>query len=163
MDEFGLREQLNGIQQLLDQAEEQGYLTADQILDAFPAGEDGAAALTAQLDDLFVTLYDQGIEVYGNEEQARDERVQLEEEPGSDVDRRYGAAPDLSDIPVADAVGLYFREMSHVPLLTHEEEVALAKRLERGRKARRQLARNGHDPQERSRLKHLIQQGEEAR
>jgi hypothetical protein len=63
MDEFGLREQLNRIQQLLDQAEEQGYLTADQIRETLPTGRDDVTALTAQLECLFATLYDREIEV----------------------------------------------------------------------------------------------------
>jgi RNA polymerase primary sigma factor len=69
----------------------------------------------------------------------------------------------LSGIPVDDAVGLYFGEMSREPLLTPEEEVELAKRLEQGREARRQLDRNGHDPEERARLKCLIVRGKRAR
>jgi RNA polymerase primary sigma factor len=69
----------------------------------------------------------------------------------------------LSSIATDDSISLYFREMSHVPLLTYDEEVELAKRLERGREARHQLARDGHDPQERARLERLAEQGEEAR
>jgi len=85
----------------------------------------------------------------------------VEEEPGGDGG--HGDAPDLNGIPVDDALSLYFSEMSHVPLLTQEQEVELAKQLERGRQARRQLDRNGHNPQEGARLKRSIKEGEEAR
>jgi RNA polymerase primary sigma factor len=72
-------------------------------------------------------------------------------------------AADLSGIPVGDSIGLYFTEMSQVPLLTREEEVKLAKQLERGREARRRLTNNGHNLEERARLERLIREGEKAR
>jgi hypothetical protein len=52
---------------------------------------------------------------------------------------------DLSGLPIDDPIGLYFTEMSSVPLLTYEEEEELAKRMERGREVRQRLSRNGHD------------------
>jgi RNA polymerase primary sigma factor len=99
--------------------------------------------------------------VYDSQQEAEEEKAQMEEEMDEDGDGVD--APDLSGISVDDAVSLYFKEMSHVPLLTREEEVELAKRVERGREARRQLARNGRDAQERARLELLIEQGKEAR
>jgi len=66
---------------------------------------------------------------------------------------------------VIDTVGLYLKEMSSVPLLDTEEEVALAKYIERGLKAERKLAKlNGHTPKEEKLiLKEAIQEGREAR
>jgi RNA polymerase primary sigma factor len=153
MAEFKSQGQSNKIQGLLDKAYEQGYVTLDEIIEVFPKVEEDLT----QLQSLFAYLYGQGIDVYDSE----DERAKAEEEPGGDGDR-HGAF-DLSDIAADDTVSLYFKEMSRVPLLTREEEVKLAKRLKRGRKSRRRLARNGHDPQETARLEHLIKMGEEAR
>jgi RNA polymerase primary sigma factor len=70
---------------------------------------------------------------------------------------------DLSGLPIDDPIGLYFTEMSSVPLLTYEEEVELATRLERAREAQRLLSRNGHDSGEKARLERLVEQGQEAR
>jgi len=159
MEKFKPREQSNRIQWLLEEVDEQGYLTLDQMLEAFPEAEDDLA----QLEDLFATLYDRGIEVYDSEEEAREKRAKMEKELGGDGDGDCSGAPDLSSIPVDDSVGLYLSEMSRVPLLTYKEEVELAKRLERGREARRKLTHNGHDLRERARLKRLVEQGEEAR
>jgi RNA polymerase primary sigma factor len=69
----------------------------------------------------------------------------------------------LSGIPIDDTISLYFSETGHEALLTREQEVELAKQLERGRDARRQLDRNGHNRQERTQLRHWITEGEEAR
>ena len=147
-----LLEQSNRIERLLDKADEQGYLTSDQIQAAFPEAE----ADLGELENLFAQLYDQGIEVVDS----ADEGAAGEKLDGSG---ESNDAPDLSDIPIDDAISLYFSEMSHVPLLTYEEEVELAKRLDRGREAQQALARNGHDPEERLRLESLIRQGEDAR
>jgi RNA polymerase primary sigma factor len=66
---------------------------------------------------------------------------------------------------VIDTVGLYLKEMSSVPLLDTEEEVALAKYIERGIKAERKLAKlNGHTPkQQKLILKEAMREGRDAR
>jgi len=46
---------------------------------------------------------------------------------------------DLTDVSSDDTVGLYLKEMARVPLLTNEEEVSLAMRLEQGKIADEQL------------------------
>jgi len=153
MEEFKSQRQPKRIQGLLDKAAQQGYATVNEIMEIFPKVEEDLT----QLQNLFAYLYDQGTEVYDSEE----ERAKAEDELGGDGDRNGDF--DLSDIPADDTVSLYFKEMSRVPLLTREEEVKLAKRLKRGRESRRQLAQNGHDPQETARLEHLIKLGEEAR
>ncbi|MBW8012322.1 MAG: sigma-70 family RNA polymerase sigma factor [Chloroflexi bacterium] len=40
-----------------------------------------------------------------------------------------------------DAVGLYLKEMSRVPLLTNEEEISIAKRIESAKKAKKKLGK----------------------
>jgi RNA polymerase primary sigma factor len=81
----------------------------------------------------------------------------------SDKDGDYSETFDLTSTPVDNAVGLYLKEVSGVPLLTQEEEVELAKQLERGKEAQHQLSHDGHVSQEKARLKRLIQQGQDAR
>ncbi|KAA3648220.1 MAG: RNA polymerase subunit sigma [Chloroflexi bacterium] len=77
---------------------------------------------------------------------------------------------DLSAIPMGrgesvDAVGLYLKEMSRVPLLNNVEEVDLAKRIERAKKAQRQLKKLNSRAATKSRqeLGMLIQDGHDAR
>src|SRR3972149_10901320 len=58
--------------------------------------------------------------------------------------------PEAYELPpdeIIDTVGLYLKEMSTVPLLNMQQEVDLAKRIEAGKKARRQLNKlNGSTP-----------------
>jgi RNA polymerase primary sigma factor len=138
-------------------AKEKGYLTLDQVLEAFPETENNVG----QLDDLFHDLYHQGIQVYDSKDTAKEKSVSEEGTSGENGDR--GDVADLSRIPVDDTVGLYFAEMSEVPLLTHDEEMALARRIEKGKAARRCLDGNGHNPEERDCLERLIEQGQKAR
>jgi len=136
---------------LLEKAEKQGYLTFDDILAVLPEVEEDLA----QLEDLLIALHERGIDIYESEEEALNE-----EEAG---EGEIGKAVDLSSIAADDTVSLYLREMASVPLLTPEEEMELAKRMARGRAAKQRLARDGHDPEEREKLKRLIEEGEKAR
>ena len=69
---------------------------------------------------------------------------------------------DLGEIASNDTVGLYLKEMARVPLLTIEEEVHLAMRLEAGRGAEVQLLHSpGHAHS--AEWKFLVQDGLNAR
>ncbi len=113
------------LQQLLAQAEEQGYLTTDDILELLPEIEESIDAL----EDLYVSLEEEGIQVYTNGEVPAEEQQDAEDE----------TAPDLTTIPSDDTVSLYFGEIRPIPLLTAEQEVDLAKRIEAGEGAAQKL------------------------
>jgi RNA polymerase primary sigma factor len=150
MEEVESTKQSGRMQWLLQEAGEQGFLTFDQVLEAFPQAEENLP----ELDDLFHALRDQGIPV-------RESKGTVEQEmPAGDGDQ--AGIVSLSGMPIDDSVGLYLAEVGRAPLLTREEEVALAEQLERGREAHRQLARNGHEVEDRDRLKRLIDEGQEA-
>jgi RNA polymerase primary sigma factor len=42
---------------------------------------------------------------------------------------------NIDHVPADDVVSLYFRQMASEPLLTHEQEIELAKRIETGQEA----------------------------
>jgi RNA polymerase primary sigma factor len=149
----------NTTQELLEKANERGYVTSNEILNAFPQAEEDLL----QLEEFFVYLHDQGIDIYESEEEAEEERKREEIGEASVLAGDIEGVIDLSDIAADDTISLYLKEMARVPLLTPEQEQELAQQLEHGRAARRRLARDGYDPEETERLKQEIEQGEEAR
>jgi RNA polymerase primary sigma factor len=62
-----------------------------------------------------------------------------------------------------DAVALYLNEVNRVPLLSHEEEISLSKRIEAGRRARARLASGDFSPKERQELQRCVEDGWAAR
>jgi len=138
------------LEELLEKAEVQGYLTTTDILDLLPEAEGSPE----QLDEVIALLSEAGIEVY--DELPAPETEDLAELAEVELD-------DLSGIAADDAVGLYLREMARVPLLSLEEETHLAHLIEMGREAERVLANDGTDPVERARLEALVEQGRAAR
>ena len=157
MQDFTLEEQSEKISWLLEEAGERGYLTVGTILEVFPEAENDLE----QLEELVTQLYNRGVKILDRQAESGDSGDQVKEDAGGDEEQLD--APDLSRISADDTVSLYLKEMSHVPLLAIEEEVELARQMERGQEARHELARDSHDAQERARLKRIIEQGEEAR
>ncbi|MEA3376066.1 MAG: sigma-70 family RNA polymerase sigma factor [Chloroflexota bacterium] len=156
MERYEIEEELEDIEWLLDKADEDGYLTIRQILEAFPEAEDDMS----ELEDLIAYLQEQEIEVVESEEEMVD--VDLgSADPGDDSEDEETS--DLSDISIDNAVSLYFREMGREPLLTREEEVELAKKMERGIEAKEELDQDSRSPEERERLQGLIEEGKAAR
>lgn len=125
------------IQVLVELADKRGYLTYEQIVGALEDdGEDRAA-----LRKLLLELDELGIELRRDSDSLQSRQVSeiVEQEYElRDLPRPVQVA-DISAISADDPVGLYFRQMAQEPLLTAADEVDLAKRIERGLKARRRL------------------------
>jgi len=154
-----LKEEVKSLDELLEQATERGYVTFEDILMAFPEAEEDLA----QLEDLFDYFDEQGIEVYGDEAEAKQEEAKEAPETTQPRAQPLSGGDGLRDIPSTDITSLYFHEMGQVPLLTIEEETELAQRWQRGRQAERRLSRNGHDEKERASLRREIEAGHAAR
>ena len=122
------------INTLLNDGLEQGYLTYDQILETLPDIENNLPLLESLLEEALAV----GVTVFETEEDAlaggEEESVP---EGGQAFYARPHAAPlfDLSNVPIDDSVGLYFREMGQQGLLSATEEVELAKEIEAGQEA----------------------------
>lgn len=134
-------EQMDVVSSLLNDAREQGYLTYDNILEAIPTLESNLPLLETILEEAQAA----GILVYeseddidplavanGNVESAKDKLNDIDDSAAYEADH---TAPlfDLSNVPIDDSVGLYFREMGQQGLLSADEEVQLAKEIEAGR------------------------------
>ncbi len=149
------RTEMDVLMELMEKAEVQGFLMTDDIMAAFPEVEEALE----QLEDVFISLQQAGIEIFDNKPETKS-KVQTEEEDQFDED---DAEFDLSGISSDDTVGLYLKEMARVPLLTIEEEVSLAKRLENGNYAAVLMSNNGAEAQQRRELKVAIEDGRAAR
>ncbi|NIS79932.1 MAG: RNA polymerase sigma factor RpoD [Anaerolineales bacterium] len=139
---------------LLEKGDYQGYITLDDIFLVFPDAED----IEERIDRLQTFFHSAGIEVYEENSQVPSH---LRRDDGFEDPHSF----DLSAISSDDTVGLYLKEMARVPLLNTEEEVELAKRIERGRKAEELLAKsNGkHGAKKRAELQRLVQDSLAAR
>lgn len=126
------------IQELLNRAEQRGYLTYDDILDVLEEEGDDPNTVDAiiyELDELGIELRHEGESVRLQDD------FDLEFEPEDILNE-----PDLGDINAVspdDPVGLYFRQMAQEPLLTATDEIDLARRIELGKKALERLNRPG--------------------
>ncbi|MDE2777435.1 MAG: sigma-70 family RNA polymerase sigma factor [Chloroflexota bacterium] len=149
------REELR--KQLIDKSNSQGFVTYSDILELMPDVESDVALL----DDLMDSLLESGIEVIPGAAKPDEDRADADEAKGAKplsdaltaddedderdalhkvlkkdltADAGYQAALDTDDV-----VGLYLKEAGRVPLLTAEEEVMLAKRMEAAEFARERL------------------------
>jgi len=145
--------------ELIEKAEEQGYLTFEDVLEFFPEAEKNLPAL----EDLFMYLYAEGIEIIAESEESKElpgEQENQEKETELEVEEEVF---DLTGISSDDSISLYLKEMASVPLLKPEEEIRLAKQLEQGNLALRRLEKNDHKPAQRENLVRQIEVGEAAR
>ena len=125
---MSIEEKYDEIRQLIALGKEKGYLLYEEVNDMLPA----ELTSSEELDDLFSVLGNAGIEVVDSERKYRDAKLlELRSEESEEVE--LDLTPGTID-KTNDPVRMYLREMGTVPLLTREGEVAIAKRIERGRR-----------------------------
>ncbi|MCS6869992.1 MAG: sigma-70 family RNA polymerase sigma factor [Anaerolineae bacterium] len=158
-------------QQLSAKAEAQGYVLYDDILALIPEAEQHLELIEEVIDGLtqmgVPILTEPPMESVELVAPTDSDALLLEEEV-SDLDELSALGLDLIDdegyqqaIEIDDVVGLYLKEAGRVPLLSADEEVRLAKRMERGRLAEAQLAEYGDrlTAEQRHELERLVEEG----
>jgi RNA polymerase primary sigma factor len=111
------------LQGLVDLGREQGYLTFDQVNDFLPQDVASPGDLRAALEsfeDMDIKVLDEVPSENGGGEQ----EVEAKEEPEEEAAESVGES--------SDPVRLYLKEMGNFQLLTREQEVEIAKRIEAG-------------------------------
>jgi RNA polymerase primary sigma factor len=129
---LSLEDKFEEVRQLIIIGKEKGYLLYDEVNDVLPAE---LTSNPEDLDELFTVFGNAGIDLVDTEKGYR-ERDTMERgegpagtsEDGLELDLTPGALDKTND-----PVRMYLREMGTVPLLTREGEVAIAKRIERGK------------------------------
>jgi len=131
------------LQELLNRAGQRGFITLEDIIETLdPAGE----GVVSTIEAIFVQITECGIELRLDVESGDRYQIVEESEPEFEPEEilQDPSVTDLGDISAVsadDPVGLYFRQMAQEPLLTAQEEIELAKRIEMGKHARETLKR----------------------
>ncbi|MFN8132275.1 MAG: RNA polymerase sigma factor RpoD [Solirubrobacteraceae bacterium] len=125
--------EIEELRHLISEGQERGYLTFEQIATCLEEIE----VTKEQVVELHQHLVDQGIDVVGadgrpatSENGKVEAATQAAAEPQPDTPKKPQI--DLTVEPSLDSLRLYLRSIGRVQLLTAQEEVALAKRIERG-------------------------------
>jgi RNA polymerase primary sigma factor len=111
------------LQKLVQDGIEKGFLTYDEIV----TGLDDVELTKEQVEDFYTYLIDHGVELMEGEQHKHPPHEQPEP-----VEEEKAPKLDLTVEPSLDSLRLYLREIGKVPLLTADQEVYLAKRIERG-------------------------------
>ncbi|MCD4814389.1 RNA polymerase sigma factor RpoD [bacterium] len=118
---------LTEVEKLLEKGRKKGYLTYNDVNSILPAD----IVSSEQIDDVLIMLGENDIEIVDTEKESKPEDQvsivsELEEAEFEDTAVDQSADETRSDDPVR----MYLHEMGRVPLLTREQEVRLAKRIE---------------------------------
>ncbi len=130
---MNLEAKKTAIRKLIKKGKEVGFVTQDEILAIFPKAEEEIELL----DELYMKLLEEGVDVFDTTAEPEPEIKDTAE-----LEAELKTLAAIDEGVISDPVRMYLREIGRVPLLTYEQEVELAKRVEKGdRQAREKLTK----------------------
>ena len=149
---------LNPINELIELGHSQGYVTFSNILNYFPDAKKDVSSL----EKAFASLLEEDIPYLEEDDDELDlDPVYLKEGDNGKLDEEDDLDEDLENrltsIDTNDLIELYFKEAASIPLLSKDEEKDLSKRIERGRLARKEMARGNVPDERRAELHQMIE------
>lgn len=121
---------------LIKRGRDQGFIAQEEVLAIFPRPENHIG----EIDELYRKLLDESIDVFDTTE------LDVEESGKSvtDLEKELESLTSMEDGYLSDPVRMYLREIGRVSLLKYEEEVSLAKRVEKNDKRAREKLINAN-------------------
>jgi RNA polymerase primary sigma factor len=145
------------LEMLVDRGQVQGYLTRSDVVDYLPQAAEDENLLEQVLDSVT------GAGVIFTEVEDEEDGFNPEEEDELSQEDLDLDPQDLEGVEVDDIIRIYMKEAAQTPLLTADQEIELAKRIERCRLAHEELRRNEVPPERREELQRQIRIGKAAR
>jgi RNA polymerase primary sigma factor len=126
----------DGLKTLIESGKDKGYLTYDQVNEFLPDD----AVNPEKLDQLLLLLEEQGIELIDEAEaEEREGGTATKEDAEAELREMVTEIATIIDEDgdgkrIDDPVRMYLTQMGEIPLLSRQEEIALAKKIEVTRK-----------------------------
>ncbi len=121
------------VTKLVSLGQGKGFLTYDDINDILPSD----VIFSEEIDDILILFHEKNIKVFDVD---KDGKVIESSDDSTPPEEPEETKPEIQPLPIAalgktgDPVKLYLREMGQESLLSREEEVTIAKKIEKGEK-----------------------------